>query len=44
MNALHGVRGVTAWADADGTHHPIGAPDRADAWHAALERLRRPWT
>lgn len=44
VNALHGVRGVTAWAEADGTHHPLAAPARADAWHAALERLRRPWT
>ncbi|MFC7430144.1 MULTISPECIES: aminotransferase class IV [unclassified Agrococcus] len=44
VNALHGVRGVAAWAEADGTHHPLAAPTRADAWHAALERLRRPWT
>ena len=43
-NALHGIRGVTAWAEPDGSHHAIAAPDRADAWHAALERLRRPWT
>lgn len=43
VNALHGIRGVTAWAEPDGTHHALAAPDRADAWHAALERLRRPW-
>lgn len=43
VNALHGVRGVTAWAEPDGTHHALASPDRADAWHAALERLRRPW-
>lgn len=44
VNALHGIRGVTAWAEPDGTHHELASPDRADAWHAALERLRRPWT
>lgn len=44
VNALHGVRGVTAWAEPDGTHHELAAPVRADAWHAALERLRRPWS
>lgn len=44
VNALHGVRGVSAWAEPDGTHHELVAPTRADAWHAALERLRRPWT
>jgi len=44
VNALHGVRGVTAWAEPDGTHHAIAVPERADAWHDALERLRRPWT
>lgn len=43
VNALHGIRGVTAWAEPDGTHHELASPDRADAWHAALERLRRPW-
>ncbi|QCR19465.1 aminotransferase class IV [Agrococcus sp. SGAir0287] len=44
VNALHGIRGVTAWAEPDGTHHAIAQPRRADAWHTALERLRRPWT
>lgn len=44
VNALHGVRGVSAWAEPDGTHHELGEPVCADAWHAALERLRRPWT
>ncbi|GAA2175055.1 aminotransferase class IV [Agrococcus versicolor] len=44
VNALHGVRGVTAWSEPDGTHHAVAEPARADAWHAALERLRRPWT
>ncbi len=44
VNALHGIRGVTAWAEPDGTHHELASPERADAWHAALERLRRPWT
>ncbi|WP_157674614.1 aminotransferase class IV [Agrococcus jejuensis] len=43
VNALHGVRGVSAWADADGTHQAVAVPTRADAFQAALERLRRPW-
>lgn len=40
LSALHGVRGIDRWLDGPRLARPL----RADAWHARLEALRRPWT
>lgn len=39
LNALHGIRIATAWADGP---QPAELPGRLGAWRSRLERLRRP--